>query len=346
MQATTTTGVSGVQRRPRKCRQCTGSPYLSHCIHSVAGRQRLNSSVVQTGNTTPTSGSSSNTGALNPPASGSDLTLVGLNNMAQMEFILDPTQLPPLSHLPQIYQSLLPGSYQGSPFNAPLSQPNWGTPAHQPNVNATLSPEGAQTPVNSEDPFNSDLQNTASSPATTPTPRSRIRPSKANPTFGKVKGAYRGSEPAGIVRTRPKKEALTDRKACSQRFSRKTKELIERCEDLAQETGCWLFFTAQHTHAKEPFYHYTSPRLLRDSKSDVETVTNTFNKLFASLLAARQKDASLMHKQLEEVQAAQASSSRALEEALNERELAQNKLEDANKRLEEYKALLAAHTSN
>jgi hypothetical protein len=59
--------------------------------------------------------------------------------------------------------------------------------------------------------------------------------------------------------------------------------------------------TAQHIHTKEPFYHYTSPCLLWDSKSDVETVTNTFNKLFSSLLAAQQKDASLMHKQLEEV---------------------------------------------
>jgi hypothetical protein len=72
MQVTATTGVSGVQQRPHKCRQCTGSLYLSDCIHFIAGRQKLNSSVAQTRNTTLTSGSSSNTETLNPPASGSD----------------------------------------------------------------------------------------------------------------------------------------------------------------------------------------------------------------------------------------------------------------------------------
>ncbi|KAK7053861.1 hypothetical protein R3P38DRAFT_2761573 [Favolaschia claudopus] len=64
---------------------------------------------------------------------------------------------------------------------------------------------------------------------------------------------------------------LEDRKKASYRFSQRIKQIIEK-----------------HVHARKPFYHYSSPRLLRDCAEDMETITNTFNTLFHDLKAARQ----------------------------------------------------------
>ncbi|KAJ7039478.1 hypothetical protein C8F04DRAFT_922409, partial [Mycena alexandri] len=69
-------------------------------------------------------------------------------------------------------------------------------------------------------------------------------------------------------------------------------------EDLAQETSSWIFFAAQHVNANDAFLHYTSPRLLRDSKDDVEEITNHFNRVFLDLKNARQKDALELSKKL------------------------------------------------
>jgi hypothetical protein len=185
MQITATTGVSGVQRRPRKCRQCAGSLYLSDCIHSIAGRQKLNSSVAQTGNTTLTSGSSSNIGTLNPPASGSDSTLAttwckwssfgphpgqyGILSLKQFSdrFVslnsspssrICPRFISPyclaLIRAPHSILCLcsLTGAHLPTRYvfkHTHFLHYNFLT-ALKPNVNATLSPEGAQTPVNSE----------------------------------------------------------------------------------------------------------------------------------------------------------------------------------------------------
>ncbi|KAJ6487524.1 hypothetical protein DFH09DRAFT_811815, partial [Mycena vulgaris] len=77
---------------------------------------------------------------------------------------------------------------------------------------------------------------------------------------------------------------------------------ILQCERLSHETGCWLHFSAQHMFATEPFLHYASPRILKEAKQDVEQITNHFNKLFHTLIAARNEDTKEMHKKLLSVQ--------------------------------------------
>ncbi|KAJ6611688.1 hypothetical protein B0H10DRAFT_1918575 [Mycena sp. CBHHK59/15] len=73
---------------------------------------------------------------------------------------------------------------------------------------------------------------------------------------------------------------------------------MDRCERLSNETGCWLYFSAQHIFATEPFFHYASPRILKEGKKDVEQITNHFNRLFLTLIAARNEDSKEMHKKL------------------------------------------------
>jgi exonuclease VII large subunit len=108
-----------------------------------------------------------------------------------------------------------------------------------------------------------------------------------------------------------------------------------------------MFFTAQHVNAQEPYLHYASKRLLRDSKTEVEEITNRFNKLFANLITARQQDALEMNKKLQDALDQQVSTSRELElvrsEAQSLREeadLQQARNEEQLKQIEEYKALL------
>ncbi|KAF8871837.1 hypothetical protein BD779DRAFT_1453439, partial [Infundibulicybe gibba] len=57
-------------------------------------------------------------------------------------------------------------------------------------------------------------------------------------------------------------------------------------EQISSETGCWLFFTAQHLTARAPFIHYSSPRILREGEEDIESIINQFNEIFAKLTAA------------------------------------------------------------
>jgi phage-related tail protein len=123
---------------------------------------------------------------------------------------------------------------------------------------------------------------------------------------------------------------------------------------LSTETSCWLFIAAQHTHAEGSFYHYTSPRLLREGKSDIEDITNQFNKLFAKIQAARLTDALAMHKRLQEAEGKTAeaeekvaSTSRALattvgelERVTSDLEAQERLIEHQNAQLEQFKAML------
>ncbi|KIK53469.1 hypothetical protein GYMLUDRAFT_108141, partial [Collybiopsis luxurians FD-317 M1] len=54
-------------------------------------------------------------------------------------------------------------------------------------------------------------------------------------------------------------------------------------EQLGEETGCWMYFAAQHPNAHENFAHYTSRRLTLDWIPTLDTLHNKMNKLFISL---------------------------------------------------------------
>jgi hydroxyethylthiazole kinase-like sugar kinase family protein len=120
--------------------------------------------------------------------------------------------------------------------------------------------------------------------------------------------------------------------------------LPSQCDELAQETSCWLFFSAQHINANEAFLHYSSPRLVKEERKEVEDLTNDFNKLYINLMAARQRNAAEMSKKLQAAEEKQASTSKALDEAAQELETARKDAAEEKKRLEEqieyYKTLL------
>ncbi|KAJ7206836.1 hypothetical protein GGX14DRAFT_297604, partial [Mycena pura] len=126
----------------------------------------------------------------------------------------------------------------------------------------------------------------------------RTRVTKKNALYGNVDGAMRGSKPFDILRMKELRPAITDQADASARFLRCASDIIERCERLSQETGCWLHFSAQHLFAHGGFLHYTSPRLLREAKKDAEQIINHANRVYATLIAARNEESKEMHKQL------------------------------------------------
>jgi hypothetical protein len=88
--------------------------------------------------------------------------------------------------------------------------------------------------------------------------------------------------------------------------------ILNKCEQVSHETGCWLFLTAQHANSTSPFIHYTSPRLRRESKQEVAGLATEFGKLFGSLTTSRRQDAKELHLKLIASQEEQAATMRDL----------------------------------
>ena len=64
-----------------------------------------------------------------------------------------------------------------------------------------------------------------------------------------------------------------------------------QCENISNETGCWLYFAAQHPTASAPFIHYASPRLRRDAKPQVTEIQQQLVKMFSALQTSRRQEA-------------------------------------------------------
>ena len=67
--------------------------------------------------------------------------------------------------------------------------------------------------------------------------------------------------------------------------------MYRKAERLSQETGCWLYISAQHLTANMGFVNYTSLRLRRDARRQVTDVQNQFHAIFTSLLQSRRTEA-------------------------------------------------------
>ncbi|KAJ7730930.1 hypothetical protein B0H14DRAFT_2640140 [Mycena olivaceomarginata] len=113
-----------------------------------------------------------------------------------------------------------------------------------------------------------------------------------------VNGARRGNQIFKVVRGKPLRPALEEQSGTSARFLRCVSDILDRCERVSEETGCWLHFSAQHMFGQGGYLHYTSPRFLKEAKKDAEQIINHFNQTFATLMAARHQETKNMHKRL------------------------------------------------
>ncbi|KAK7034054.1 hypothetical protein VNI00_012485 [Paramarasmius palmivorus] len=180
------------------------------------------------------------------------------------------------------------------------------------------------------------------------TPSRRERASKKKPIFGHVTGVYRGTRHLSCFRTR---QAINPGKIgklnVPKRFYDRTRSLMTKVaslshllirlfklivplqlEDLATETGCWLYFNAQLPTSQHPFIHYTSERLRSEGGELMDSVHQASKRMYSSLQAARRRDASQI--------------AADLETARDELTRAKEAEEAALKRAEEYRVALEA----
>ncbi|KAJ7753388.1 hypothetical protein DFH07DRAFT_774138 [Mycena maculata] len=172
--------------------------------------------------------------------------------------------------------------------------------------------------------------------------KDRVRITNTNALHGLVEGARRGGQALDeeIPRMRKLRGPIENRGDSTRRFLRLVKDIMERCEQVSQETGCWLFFTAQHMFAKEPFLHYASPRIRKEGRKEVEEITNNFNRLFLTLIAARNHESKEMHRKLLAAEEKEADAQKELQAAREGEQRHEVEMAAAKAELEFYKAKL------
>ncbi|KAF7324246.1 hypothetical protein MSAN_01272200 [Mycena sanguinolenta] len=213
----------------------------------------------------------------------------------------------------QIDLSLLPAGSVNIPTRSVQSTAN--SPAVTGSGGANSVSSSNQLPLSNPSrsfgPPESDSDNEAARRTST-SRRPRLRISKQNPAYGHVDGAMRGNQMYKILRTKPLRPVIEEQAEASARFLRSVSDIIDRCERVSHETGCWLHFSAQHLFARGGFLHYTSPRFLREAKQDAEQIINHSHRAFSSLIAARNKESKDMHKRLLAAEENKAASDAAL----------------------------------
>lgn len=110
---------------------------------------------------------------------------------------------------------------------------------------------------------------------------------------------------------------------------------------------------AQHGQARQPFLHYSSPRLRRDAQHQLEDIINRFQTLYSGLVSARRQDALEMHGQMLSAKAEAAEVQQKLAQVQEEKQTAEieaqqaysvllQKQMESERQIAQYKALLDA----
>ncbi|KDR76691.1 hypothetical protein GALMADRAFT_139587 [Galerina marginata CBS 339.88] len=171
-----------------------------------------------------------------------------------------------------------------SPLDSPGDQPTGSNPdsTQQFPITITLPPQ--PTDCNALIP-SQDLPTSLTS-ATKP---HYSRATLANPKHGFVR-AMRGADRHDVVRKHARPEGIQEAKIASKRFLENMNRLIEKADDLAASTGCWLFVGAQHRGAVGGTLHYTSPGLLHDAGEQMNGIAQDFQDLMTNLLHTGRTD--------------------------------------------------------
>ncbi|EEB96864.1 hypothetical protein MPER_03923, partial [Moniliophthora perniciosa FA553] len=123
----------------------------------------------------------------------------------------------------------------------------------------------------------------------TGTIKARVRPSRSNPAYGLVDGVLRGTAEWKIPRVRPRKSILPENKI-HKRFDEKTAGIVTRCEELGNETGAWVYFSAHCPGTRHGAVQYFSKRFRKEAPTGVEELATLSGKVFKALINSRRRD--------------------------------------------------------
>ncbi|EEB88785.1 hypothetical protein MPER_13201 [Moniliophthora perniciosa FA553] len=97
-------------------------------------------------------------------------------------------------------------------------------------------------------------------------------------------------QPSEIARLHQLKDQLPTIGAIHKRFDEKLTAIVARAEELAAETGCYLFFSASVPTRGTEVVHFASKRLRKEAPTALDKMYNLNVETFQALVNARRKD--------------------------------------------------------
>ncbi|KAK7043038.1 hypothetical protein VNI00_008776 [Paramarasmius palmivorus] len=342
--------------KERHCKRCPNRPLLRECAHSAKARKTTVSSIDKTPLASQHSPVqlpvSDPTVSLRPPHPQAYL-LLGQNLQAaspttpthhsSTNIPVDPAlhqvtalqgtrveQSSPLRpDLPPYTQRRVdtdPFEDIGSEYdNDRLSSPSPGPEASSPVSNGNL------TFVN----LNSNSARFSSStPSVSRSGSSRVRVSQKNQPYGRVKGAMRGNLEWNIPRRRSVEPYNASRESRTTQFQRRMSRILQRCEEVANVTGCWLYISSQLATSNHGFVHFASDALIRDADQRMNDLHAFHSNMHTALSRATVRDVAQVEMENVQVRA-------ELTEAKKSEAAARESLNDLQKKLEEQERKMA-----
>ncbi|KAF6749398.1 hypothetical protein DFP72DRAFT_787081, partial [Ephemerocybe angulata] len=168
----------------------------------------------------------------------------------------------------------------------------------------------------------------------------RAYASNAKPIYDYVQGAGRGARPFKLARNRPLGTPIEEQVHANKMYTQWAHDMLGRCESIAVRSGCWMYLAIQHPSSKNPFYHYTSPKLLKEAPEAVREFHQEVSQTMTAVMRADRKG------RVEKALATLKAEAGAIEAEKQKTEAAEQKLQTANAELEALRAQLATLTSN
>ncbi|EEB86766.1 hypothetical protein MPER_16157, partial [Moniliophthora perniciosa FA553] len=123
-----------------------------------------------------------------------------------------------------------------------------------------------------------------------------------------------------IARIRSQKKLLP-RDKVHKRYYEKVAAIMNRCEELCDETGCWMQVSTQLPTARHGAIHFFSQRFRQEAPQGLQEVHDLTGRMYTTMIAARRKDviqaeqeADKLRKEVQEARAAEASTLQDLTE--------------------------------
>ncbi|KAF6747771.1 hypothetical protein DFP72DRAFT_774206, partial [Ephemerocybe angulata] len=117
----------------------------------------------------------------------------------------------------------------------------------------------------------------------------RLYPSGARPLYGLVEGVGRGKRALSMARTRELQPRIVEQVYASKMYSAWIIDLMTRCESISVRTGSWMYVTVQHPNSKNPFTHYSSPKLRREAPEQLESFHKEVSMTMTALVCSDRK---------------------------------------------------------
>ncbi|KAJ3556446.1 hypothetical protein NP233_g11976 [Leucocoprinus birnbaumii] len=117
---------------------------------------------------------------------------------------------------------------------------------------------------------------------------------------GYIEGVMRGNHEFWLKRTTALRPPSMNSAHASKRFHRVIRQILTKIENLAVETGCWIYLAAQHATAVTPFIHYASPRLIAEAGPELDVIHTNFSIIMKTLVMSRRRQVMELTLELEE----------------------------------------------